>query len=106
MWNKALYLAEKVLTKQIPDPTHGALFYHADYVMPDWASEKRLIITIGHHLFYNERLQKFCSNQEHIKFVNLATQLAQDTSVFYDDCHFNESGARKVAGIISEQIIR
>ncbi len=55
---------------------------------------------------YNQRLQKFCAANPYIKYIDLATQLPRDTSVFYDDCHFNESGARKVAGIISEQIIR
>ncbi len=55
---------------------------------------------------YNGRLQQFCSDKHYIKFVNLATSLPCDTSVFYDDCHFNESGAKKVAGIIAEQIIR
>ncbi len=54
---------------------------------------------------YNERLQKFSLNKEHVEFIDLAIQLPQDTSVFYDDCHFNEAGARKVAGIISKQII-
>ncbi len=55
---------------------------------------------------YNQCLEDFCSNKQHVKFVNLATQLPRDTSVFYDDCHFNESGARKVAEIISREIIQ
>ena len=51
---------------------------------------------------YNDRMKTFCSDKPLIKFVDLASQLPKDTSVFYDDCHFNESGARKVAEIISK----
>lgn len=50
---------------------------------------------------YNERMKSFCSVHPHIKFIDLASQLEKDTSVFYDDCHFNESGARKVTKVIS-----
>ena len=35
---------------------------------------------------------------------DLDVQLPKDLSVFYDDVHFNESGARKVAEILSEQV--
>lgn len=51
---------------------------------------------------YNERMKKFCSDKPYVQFVDLASQLPKDTSVFYDDCHFNESGARKVAAIIAQ----
>ncbi len=51
---------------------------------------------------YNERMKNFCATHPQIKFIDLASQLPKDTSVFYDDCHFNESGARKVAKIISK----
>ena len=55
---------------------------------------------------YNGQLQQFCSDKQYIKFVNLATALHPDTSVFYDDCHFNESGGRKVAAVIAAEMIR
>jgi lysophospholipase L1-like esterase len=51
---------------------------------------------------YNERMKKFCDAHPQIKFIDLVSQLPKDTSVFYDDCHFNERGARKVAEIISK----
>ncbi len=54
---------------------------------------------------YNERVKNFCSFHPQIKFIDLASQLPKDTSVFYDDCHFNESGARKVAKIISKSFL-
>lgn len=51
---------------------------------------------------YNRHLKNFCANKPDIKFIDLATQLPKDTSVFYDDCHFNENGARRVGNIISK----
>ncbi len=54
---------------------------------------------------YNERMKEFCSNKPSIKFIDLAAQLPKDTSVFYDDCHFNERGAKKVAEIISISLL-
>lgn len=54
---------------------------------------------------YNERMKNFCSAYPQIKFIDLVAQLPKDTSVFYDDCHFNESGARKVAAILAPSFI-
>jgi spore germination cell wall hydrolase CwlJ-like protein len=36
------------------DPTMGALFYHADYVNPNWKNLKP-VTKIGRHIFYEER---------------------------------------------------
>ena len=54
---------------------------------------------------YNQCLKIFCTGKQ-IQFVDLAAQLPRDTSVFYDDCHFNENGAKQVARIISQQLVR
>lgn len=35
-----------------PDPTAGALWYHAHYVRPHWAGER--YVTVGAHKFYKE----------------------------------------------------
>jgi len=35
----------------LPDPTKGALFYHADYVDPKWKNMIRTAV-IGRHIFY------------------------------------------------------
>ena len=34
------------------DITEGALWYHADYVKPDWSNYLQRIITIENHIFY------------------------------------------------------
>lgn len=50
---------------------------------------------------YNQRLVNFCKHKRNVTLIDVAKYLPKDTSVFYDDCHFNESGARKVAGLVS-----
>lgn len=39
---------------KISDVTKGALFYHADYVNPNWHKLEKTT-TIGRHIFYKER---------------------------------------------------
>ena len=38
----------------IHDVTHGALYYHADYVNPRWKLTKT--VSIGRHIFYKEKV--------------------------------------------------
>lgn len=45
-------VAEDVYLDQVGDVTNGAIFYHADYVRPRWASIFRRTVTIGDHIFY------------------------------------------------------
>lgn len=49
-WAKAIRVLREF--RDANDPTDGALFYHADYVSPYWASRKTLVTRIGSHLFY------------------------------------------------------
>jgi len=37
--------------EQLEDPTEGALFYHANYINPNWRFAKKRIV-IGNHIFY------------------------------------------------------
>jgi len=50
---------------------------------------------------YNDVVTKLCETED-VEYVDLAGIVPKDTTVFYDDCHFNESGARKVAAELSE----
>jgi lysophospholipase L1-like esterase len=52
---------------------------------------------------YNEILMKVCKKRN-IECLDLASVLPKDTTIFYDDCHFNENGARIVAEFITEGI--
>lgn len=49
---------------------------------------------------YNRVLLHVCYERG-LECIDLASMLPKDTSVFYDDCHFNESGARKVAEVVT-----
>lgn len=51
-WRRATTLARLASAGVIDDPTGGALWYHADYVTPHWATAKEKIAKIGRHIFY------------------------------------------------------
>lgn len=52
-WRDAYAIAEKVYREnQRSEKTKDALFYHANYVTPAWASEKTKVAKIGRHIFY------------------------------------------------------
>nr|WP_246500089.1 cell wall hydrolase [Azospirillum soli] len=59
-WESAKSIAARALATlasspvAIPDPSAGALYFHADYVTPDWSEDPalRLATRIGNHLFY------------------------------------------------------
>ena len=48
---------------------------------------------------FNNRL-KVVADDENVRVIDLASMLPQDISVFFDWCHFNKSGAEKVAQAI------
>lgn len=54
-WRKAQILARLSYAGVINDPTRGALWYHADYVAPDWRTAMRQTAQIGRHVFYAEQ---------------------------------------------------
>jgi lysophospholipase L1-like esterase len=53
---------------------------------------------------YNSTLINFCREQGYA-YIDLAKEIPQDTTVFYDDCHFTEAGAEKIAEIISHYFL-
>jgi lysophospholipase L1-like esterase len=52
---------------------------------------------------YNQVMRDLAA-REGIELVELAAMLPKTTEVFYDDCHFNDSGARMVAAALAEQV--
>jgi spore germination cell wall hydrolase CwlJ-like protein len=55
MWQESELVAKKVLLENFRLPgMKNALYYHADYVNPNWRLPK--IDQIGRHIFYGERL--------------------------------------------------
>ena len=55
-WRTSLKIAVAVLQQDssIPDPTGGALWYHADFTRPAWAADYESTTIIGAHVFYRE----------------------------------------------------
>ena len=54
---------------------------------------------------YNETLLTVCRNRE-VECIDLASLLPKDTTIFYDDVHFNEGGARKTAVILADYLLQ
>jgi spore germination cell wall hydrolase CwlJ-like protein len=56
-WERAKEIAEEVLSRGLRVPAlNNALFYHATYVNPRWASNKYYVAQIGQHIFYHNAL--------------------------------------------------
>jgi spore germination cell wall hydrolase CwlJ-like protein len=55
-WRDAKRLAHRVYWGRSQDPTGGALWYHADYVLPKWRHALRRGPKIGRHIFYHDPL--------------------------------------------------
>jgi len=53
LYNRSRKVAHDVYYAQVPDVTHGATFYHANYVHPRWNMVK--VASIGQHVFYRPR---------------------------------------------------
>ena len=52
-WKESLQIAENILiSKRKYGIIGNAMYFHADYVDPAWANEKKLIVQIGRHIFY------------------------------------------------------
>jgi spore germination cell wall hydrolase CwlJ-like protein len=45
-------VAADVYYKRVPPRLDGALFYHATWIKPSWAEERRRVARIGRHVFY------------------------------------------------------
>ncbi len=53
---------------------------------------------------FNTALVEVC-REENVDYIDLASMLPKDTSVFYDDTHFNISGSKRVAGLVADFFI-
>jgi lysophospholipase L1-like esterase len=52
---------------------------------------------------YNDTLSRVC-RERGVACVDLASAVPRDTTAFYDDCHFNEAGCRRVAALVAEHV--
>ena len=51
-YERMLYLAHKVYSGDVKDPTNGALWYHTHQVSPGWSKKLKHVVTLGDHKFY------------------------------------------------------
>jgi spore germination cell wall hydrolase CwlJ-like protein len=51
-WQRARKVAAAVYYGRAVPTLEGALFFHATYIKPDWAKEKKRVARIGRHVFY------------------------------------------------------
>ena len=56
-WQAAKSIAYTALFFDPPDPTDGALWYHADYVKPSWTRAMSHTATIGRHIYYRKPMR-------------------------------------------------
>jgi hypothetical protein len=54
-WRRAVSVAEFALAGSVFDPVGSATHYHANYVVPYWASSLQKTAVIGAHIFYRWR---------------------------------------------------
>lgn len=52
-WEKALKIADEIVSGRSKDPTGGALFYHTTGVKPFWSKNKKPHVKIANHVFYS-----------------------------------------------------
>jgi len=52
---------------------------------------------------YNQSLLRLCQDYD-FECIDLEKLLPKDTSIFYDDVHFNENGAKEVAGVVARYL--
>ena len=51
-WIESMLIARRVIEGEWSDGTEGATHYHADSVLPYWASSLNRTVTVDNHLFY------------------------------------------------------
>lgn len=57
-WERSVYVATRVLKTGIrAKPLKSALYYHANYVSPQWKDASKCIAQIGKHIFYQSALR-------------------------------------------------
>jgi hypothetical protein len=53
-WRDSVHIASLIYGQALPDPTGGALWYHADYVDPKWSRALMIRAKLGAHIFYTD----------------------------------------------------
>ncbi len=89
----SLKIAAAMLQKDssIPDPTGGALWYHADHVRPSWTSDYETTTIVGNHVFYRDP-ENSGRSQARKPFIYRLNAFAE---------HVNKNGGRRTTAVAS-----
>ena len=77
-----------------------------DYDALTWAAGDfayTALATYEANVAFNEVLRDFCEENA-IACIDLANLLPKDTTVFYDECHFNSEGCHQIARTLANQL--
>lgn len=98
---RLVFLTQPVLWSAAPTPEQEALCWYGWIGREPWDGPQAyysLPVLAAGMAAYNQTLRELCAQEGlGLGLVDLALALPRDTSVFYDDCHLNEEGARRVA---------
>ena len=99
MWRPDLEpeLGKLVWMGGVGDYTRGTRGRATDYYSIDALAEGMKL--------YNDTLRRVC-RENAVECVDLDVLLPKDLTMFYDDCHFNDSGCRRVAAVVAGHLLR
>ena len=104
---RLVFLTQPVLWSASPTSEHEALCWYGWIGREPWDGPEAyygLPVLSAGMAAYNRALREVCAKED-LGLVDLAAGLPRDTSVFYDDCHLNEEGARRVAEQVGEWLL-
>jgi hypothetical protein len=96
---RGVYLMQPALWKEHMPPEEEALLWptpgRSDFRYPPSSLMKALE-------GFNDVLRREAARSASVDLIDLSALLPKDTSVFYDDVHYNDQGARLIADILFE----
>ena len=97
---RVVFTTQPVLWRSDLDAENEALLWFGLLADGRYLSSEQLRAAMDR---YNDVVREVC-NTEGVGLIDL-DQLSGDPAVFYDDCHFTESGARRVAQLVADWFI-
>jgi lysophospholipase L1-like esterase len=95
---RLVFMTQPVLWRaQLPESAEALLWFGRS-VGAEYYDTSQLAQAMAR---YNDVVREVCARQG-LQCVDLAQALPRSTSMFYDDCHFTERGARAAAAVVAE----
>src|SRR3954471_19982305 len=70
-WSRALEVAAELLSRSVPDPTGGAMFVHAGWLLhPSFGPDVSRVAKIGRHVFYTRAERTPSLGPPHLLFAS------------------------------------